>query len=460
MVRYLSIADILSTMKKMITFLQNFRDQSSALLTKVLWQADIDRLSLFKAFLIRQLRILFLAIEGALQNKIFILAPALTFFSALSIVPAAALALGVAKGFGLERFLEQQLQVALAGREAVLDWVTEITGTFFNQIDGGVVAVAGLGILIYTIFMLLAIVEKIFNQIWQVGSGRTMLQRFRDYSAVIILGPLLLIAAGAVSVFITTSIQLLDGSLLSPFLLFLLRSMPYLLIWMLFTLLYKVMPNTRVHLLPALITGIVAGTAFQLIQWAYLTFQIGAVGLGIVYGSFATLPLLLIWMQVSWMVVLFGAELAHAAQNIELYRYGPAPKKMSPYCFKLLSLSILSQLLKDYRENSFPLTENQVLDHLKIPRPLVKKILYNLKEVELITAAMPEKGSDEPVYFKPALDIYEITVAKALEHLELHGHQKDVFADSSLVNNALEDSFLEIQKLINESEANRLLVDL
>ncbi len=329
----------------MIKLFKNLIDQALALVTKFLWPDNIDRLSPFKAFLIRQLRIVYLAVESALQNNIILLAPALTFFSVLSIVPAAALALGVAKGFGLERYLEQQLQVALAGREAVLDWVIEITGAFFSQIDGGVVAVIGVGVLIYTILMLLATIEKIFNQIWQVKSGRTMLQRFRDYSAIIILGPLLLIASGVVSVIITTSIQLLDGSLISPFLLFILRLMPYLLIWMLFTLLYLVMPNTRVHFLPALITGIVAGTAFQMIQWAYLTFQIGAVGLGIVYGSFATFPLLLIWMQISWMVVLLGAELAHAAQNIELYRYGPAPKNISPYNNLLLSLYILSLLM-------------------------------------------------------------------------------------------------------------------
>lgn len=329
----------------MIKILINLIDQILAQVTKFLWPDDLDRLSPFKVFLIRQLRILFLALESALQNKIILLAPALTFFSVLSIVPAAALALGVAKGFGLERYLKQQMQVALAGREAVLDWVIEITGTFFSQIDGSVVAFAGVGVLIYTILMLLATVEKIFNQIWHVRQGRTMLQRIRDYSAIIVLGPLLLIVSGVVSVFITTSIQLLDGSLLSPFLLFLLSLMPYLLIWMLFTLLYLVMPNIRVHFLPALITGIVAGTAFQMIQWAYLTFQIGAVGLGLVYGSFATFPLLLIWMQVSWMVVLLGAELAYAAQNIELYRYGPDPIKISPYNNLLLSLYILALLM-------------------------------------------------------------------------------------------------------------------
>lgn len=434
----------------MFAFLQNLIDRSFALMMKLVWQTPIDQNRPFRLFLIRQIRIFVLALQNALNNKIFMLAPALTFFSVLSIVPAAALALGIAKGFGLERYLEQQLRIALVGREAVYDWVIEITGSFFGQIDGGVVAVAGLGVLIYTISMLMVNVEKIFNQIWQVRQGKTVLQRLRDYFALVILGSLLLIAAGAVSVFITTRIQLLDGGLLSPFLLFLLRLMPYLLIWILFTLLYKVMPNTRVHIIPALITGIIAGTVFQLVQWAYLTFQIGAVGLGLVYGSFATLPLLLIWMQVSWTVVLFGAELTHAAQDIDLYRYGPAPKKIDPYKYKLLSLYILSLLLKNFTESTSTLTTSQVSDQLKIPELLVKEILYNLVEVNLLSQN----------YYEPALEINEITVAKALERLERYDYDEGPIAEASSVLDALEDSFQEIKKLIRESDANRLLIEL
>jgi membrane protein len=437
-------------MEKLSKFVQNIVTASDKLFQKFIWHTPVDQNKPFRLFLIRQIRIFVLALQNALNNKIFMLAPALTFFSVLSIVPAAALALGIAKGFGLERYLEQQLRIALVGREAVYDWVIEITGSFFGQIDGGVVAVAGLGVLIYTISMLLVNVEKIFNQIWQVRQGKTVLQRLRDYFALVILGSLLLIAAGAVSVFITTRIQLLDGGLLSPFLLFLLRLMPYLLIWILFTLLYKVMPNTRVHIMPALITGIIAGTVFQLVQWAYLTFQIGAVGLGLVYGSFATLPLLLIWMQVSWTVVLFGAELTHAAQDIELYRYGPAPKKIDPYRYKLLSLYILSLLLKNFTESTSTLTTSQVSDQLKIPELLVKEIFYNLVEVNLLSQN----------YYEPALEINEITVAKALEHLERYGHDEGPIAEASPVLDALEDSFQEIKKLIRESDANRLLVEL
>jgi len=157
-----------------------------------------------------------------------------------------------------------------------------------------------------------------------------------------------------------------------------------MLIWILFTLLYMVMPNTRVRFYPALVNGIIAGSVFQLIQWAYLTFQFGAASLGAIYGSFAALPLLLISMQISWTVVLFGAELTHAAQNIDLYRYGLEPKNISPYKRKLLSLYILSMLLKNFTESPSPLTAHHVSAQLKLPGPLVESILFMLKEVKLL----------------------------------------------------------------------------
>jgi membrane protein len=306
-------------MKKLYKFLQDRFNRAVHFFQKSVWQIPADQIKPFQAFLIRQLRIIILAIQGALKNKIYMLAPALTYFSLLSIVPAAALALGIARGFGLERFLVQQLQISLAGREDVLEWVAKLIEVFFIQIDSGVVAVTGLGVLIYTVIMMLAAVEKIFNQIWQVRYGRTWLRRLRDYFAIAFLGSLLLITAGAATVFLSSRIELLEDSLLNPLLILMLRLAPYLLIWSLFTLLYMVMPNTRVNFYPAMVAGIIAGTAFQLIQWAYITFQIGAASLGLIYGSFAALPLLMIWMQISWIVVLLGAELSYASQNLKRY---------------------------------------------------------------------------------------------------------------------------------------------
>lgn len=419
----------------------------------------IDQVNPFRVFLIRQARILYLAFQGALDNKVYLLAPALTFFSMLSIIPSAALAVGIAKGFGLERYLEQQLQVALAGREEVFKWVMELTNTFFSQVEGLVMAIAGSGILIYTVLMLLTMVEKMFNQIWQVSYGRTLLHRLRDYFAIILVGPLLLIAAGAATVFFSTRIQIFEGSLLNPFLILMFKATPYLLIWLLFTLLYIIMPNTRVHFYPALISGIIAGTVFQLLQWVYLTFQIGAAGLGVIYGSFATLPLLLIWMQISWVVVLLGAELTHAAQNIDLFRFGPLPKKVSPYNRKLLSLYILHLLLKGYQETSLPLTAHQVSIQLKIPEILVTDIFNALCETKLLKVSPAVTGKKEDKTYQPALDIDKISVALVLKQLELHGDSIHL-PEPSPVFDTLVNSLNQFDKAIQESEANRLLIDL
>jgi membrane protein len=446
-------------MIKVTKYLQNQIDASVELFQKIIWQTLIDQNNPFQAFLIRQIRIAFLALQGALNNKIFMLAPALTFFSVLSIVPAFALALGIAKGFGLERYLEQQFHVALAGREEVFNWVMELTDAFFQHIDGGVVAIAGLGVLIYTVSMLLINIEKIFNQIWHVRYGRTWLRRLSDYFAIIFFGPLLLIVAGAVTVFLTTQIRLLEGSLLSPLLVFLLRVSPYMLIWILFTLLYMVMPNTRVRFYPALVNGIIAGSVFQLIQWAYLTFQFGAASLGAIYGSFAALPLLLISMQISWTVVLFGAELTHAAQNIDLYRYGLEPKNISPYKRKLLSLYILSMLLKNFTESPSPLTAHHVSAQLKLPGPLVESILFMLKEVKLLNPVLVETEHESIRAYQPALDAHAVTVAMALKRLEHYGQDELTFKPSPDLDN-LTDTLEKMGRIIDESEANRLLIEL
>ncbi len=455
----ISAAAIIYIMEIIIKYMQDCIIRARHSLLKITWEVPIDQLRPFRAFLTRQARILFLALQGAVSNKIFILAPALTFFTVLSIVPAAALALGIAKGFGLERYLEQQLHTALAGRDEVFTWIMEFADNFFQQIGGSIMAVAGLAVLIYTVSMLLVNIETTFNQIWQVRHGRTWLRRLTDYFAIVFLGPLLLIAAGAVTVFLTTRIQLLEGSLLSPFLMIMLRATPYLLIWVLFILLYLVMPNTRVRFFPALVNGIIAGTVFQLVQWAYLTFQIGAASLGAIYGSFAALPLLLIWLQISWAIVLFGAELTRAAQNIELYRFGLEPQNISPYNRKLLTLYILTLLAKKFVDSPAPLTAHQVSAQLNIPGPLVDSILNTLKDVKLLNPIQVETGDDNLTAYQPALDVHTITVAKVLEKLELHGYDEIEVTPSPDLD-ALSGVLKEMSKIIDRSEANKLLIEL
>ena len=210
-----------------------------------------------------------------------------------------------------------------------------------------------------------------------------------------------------------------------------------------------------------MINGIIAGTVFQLIQWVYLTFQIGAAGLGIIYGSFAALPLLLIWMQISWAVVLFGAELTHAAQNIDRYSFGPMPKEISSYNRKLLSLYILHWLLKSHETSPLPLSAHQVSLQLKLPELLVEEILKSLCKINLLStapAAAAATDSNGAAAYQPAADASTTSIAGVLKLLELEGGS--FMPEPSPVLDSLISSLEELGMAIEESGANRLLVEL
>lgn len=202
--------------KKRVTEFQNWFNKVVHFLSVDIWRVSFKDLSLGKTLLIKQLRILILAFRGTREDKVLLRAPALTFYSIFSIIPAVALAFGIAKGFGLEMYVEQQLQIALAGREEVLSWLMELTETFLRQFDGGTLAVVGLIILLYTITMLLVNMEKSFNEIWQVSKGRPWTRKFTDYFAMMFIAPLFFIMAGVATVYLNTQIHEVSGAILNP----------------------------------------------------------------------------------------------------------------------------------------------------------------------------------------------------------------------------------------------------
>jgi membrane protein len=139
-----------------------------------------------------------------------------------------------------------------------------------------------------------------------------------------LISPVLVLMSGSATVFITTQVTQITQKVellgvISPLISFLLKFSPYVLIWALFTILYIIMPNTKVNFKAGLLGGVVAGTLYQIAQWAYISFQISAAKYNAIYGSFAALPLFLMWLQISWWIVLFGAELSFANQNVHTY---------------------------------------------------------------------------------------------------------------------------------------------
>lgn len=387
-------------------------------------------------------------------------ASSLTFYSIFIIVPVVALALGIARSFDLEMYVEQQLHAALEGQEEVLHWVLTIVDSFLQQLHlhGGTLAATGLALLLSSLFMLLVNMERSFNEIWQVEKGRVWYRKLSDFLAIIIIAPALFVIACAATVFLNTVVEDLEIFLISPVMLFAVNLTPFLLIWIALTLLYVVMPNTHVKLSSALFAAVIAGTILQLIQWGYITLQIGATTYSTMYGSFAAIPLMLLWMQISWFVVLFGAELSFANQHIDAYRLKNELRNISPFHKKIFILYILQLLVKRYEKGYNPLTAEEVAQKLQIPYILARNVLNELDKAGLVKKVETKQKKKDVVY-QPNTDIQTLSIKTVLERLEHLGAHL-VITEPSPKFRALEKTLKEFYNLMEKSDKNILLKDL
>ena len=389
-----------------------------------IWRIPLSELSPRKTFLIKQLRILILAIRGFMEDKVHVRASALTYYSLFGMVPIVGLAFGIAKGFGLENYLEAQLREAFSGREEILNWVLEFSQSMLQTASGGIVAGIGMVILLYTIMIILNFIEESFNEIWQVKKPRPWSRKFSDYFAMMFIAPLFFIMASATTVFLRTEAYnfvegMVLGQYLSPAILFIGKLVPYVLVWVMFLILYMVMPNTNVKFKSALIAAIIAGTMFQVAQWYYIYFQVGVSRYNAIYGSFAALPLLMFFIRISWIIVLFGAEISYANQNVENYEFESETQRISPFNKKLLALYILQAMITNFIKGGKPLTPEKIALQLQIPNKLVRSILNDLNDVSLISETTTEHAKETG--YLPTIDPNQISIKMVLDRLDRKG---------------------------------------
>jgi len=419
-------------------------------LSRGVWNMRLKDLSGHRYFLIRQLRIYLLAVKGFYEDKCQLRASALTFYSILSVVPVLAMGFGIAKGFGLERMIENELKSSLSGQEEVLNWIIEFANKMLDNTKEAYIAGLGFVILFWSVIKVLSNIEESFNDVWRIKKSRTWGRKFSDYTAVMIFAPILLIGSSAGTVFLKTMIQeVTQGNTLletvGPFLTFLINLAPYFLVWILFTLLYTFMPNTHVKFKSGLIAGIIAGTIYQIFQILYIEFQGMVTTYNAIYGSFAALPLFLMWLQLSWLVVLFGAEISFAEQNVENYEYEAETTEISYDYKRLLSLYVLHQIVDNFKQDKVPLHSQEISHRLEMPIRLVREILFNLDNAGLISELTTEK--DKQMAYQPAFDINHMSVNKVIDALENSGSDKipvletEEYADLKLIIEEYRKSF-------------------
>jgi membrane protein len=427
-----------------------------------IWRIRLADLPFGKSFLIRQLRIIILAIRGYDEDRCLLRASSLTFYTLLSIVPVAAMFFGVAKGFGFERRLQEVLFERFPGQDEVLSQIIAFSNSLLEQTQGGLIAGIGLVVLFWSVLKVLGNIEMALNDIWEIKKPRTWGRKFSDYLSIMLISPILILISGSATVFITTQISQITQKvellgLISPLITFLLKFTPYVLIWTLFTILYIIMPNTKVNFKAGLVGGVVAGTLYQIAQWAYISFQIGAAKYNAIYGSFAALPLFLMWLQISWWIVLFGAELSFANQNVHTYEYEPDSLEVSPGFKKLLTLQIAHLLVKKFENGDTPPSDSQISARLQMPIRLVHNILFDLVQAGLISEIKTKV--DKKLAYQPARDINKLTLQYVLSALEQSGTDTIPVVKTDDYQ-ALSDALQNFSEAMEKSPANKLLKDI
>ncbi len=400
-----------------------------------IWEYGRNDLSKTYYSLLGVLRVIVMAVHGFKENKCRLWASALTYFSIFSLVPITAMAFGIAKGFGLEAVLKQSLYSKFDDYKEILDYVFQYADNMLETTKGGMIAGIGVVLLFWAVIKMLGNIEAAFNTIWGIKSHRTLFRKFSDYLSMALICPILILAASSITTFVQgylsrMSAQMLPEALSGPLVSFMARMLPFVIMWVLFPFLYSFMPNTRVRWNAAVPAGILAGTAFQILQQGYLALQIHLTSYNTIYGSFSALPLFLIWLQLSWMLVLFGAEISCAIQTSPDREFEPLAQELSPTARTRVMLAIAVAMGRAFRKENTGLNDEALSDMTGIPVRLVRDGLYRLEDAGVVV-----RSQDRELFY-PAVPTDKFTAPGILRMVGRHGKDYEPRTSSSAFETA------------------------
>jgi len=443
-----------------------------------IWRQNPETLSNKKNILYNAIKTVMLTVRNIQELNIDAISRSLTYRTLLSIVPLLAVIFAIARGFGIENIMESSIlnlmlgatpeteivaapnymsdsiavvtdqftdsiisdtsetftsdQRVLADETASADGRTrDFLNMLFRLIDksleeakgGGIFAGVGIILFLYTIMILFGDIENNFNKIWRVTKGRSITRKVTDYSALVLLIPIFFVLVNALNIISYPQNDTLKIIyILYPFVPQLLNIVPLVVVVLIFTALYKFMPNTKVKFMNALIAGTLAGIAFQSFQMLYLSGQLWITRYNAIYGTFAAIPLMLLWLQMSWFIVLIGAEISYAAQNVRKFSFEKETRNISRRYKDFFTLMITSEIVQRFADELSPLTADQLSVRCKVPARLTNDILDELLELNVITVT--SSPHDERVMaFQPASDINQMTVSWLMTKLDKHGSE-------------------------------------
>lgn len=428
-----------------------------------IWTINLESVGKLKRLLIVHTRIFIFAIRGFMKDKNPLQASALTYYSLLSLVPIAALAFGLSKGFGVQEALKQKLLTELPEHKEVVEWIITFANSLLEVSSSGLITGLGVLLLLWSAIRILGNIEDAMNTIWKVTHSRTFIRKFSDYLTIMIIGPVLIIVSSSMAVSVITSVASLTKEyayfdLVDPLMLFVAKLIPYSIIWLLFTIIYMVIPNTKVNYKAAIYGALIAGSLYQLVQWFYIEFQLGATKYSAIYGSFAALPLFLFWLQLSWFILLFGVELSYAFQRVPSYIIEKKSGPLQPFIKKSLLLTITYFLVQNFKSAEKALSTHALSKLCDISENQCSELLEVLSSAGIIVRIASKKGEKR---WQPAKDIntlYIQDVVYAVEHIGQNDKNKKM--DHSNINGKMRAELERFEKLAAESSLNTLIKDI
>ena len=391
---------------------------------KGIWEEKTDGELTAKSVLYGVLKKLILAVRFFTAKRVMSQAAALTYSTLLSIVPILAVVFAIVRGFGYSKYIEIWFRDTFSSQPQAAEVIIGFVNSYLIHTKSGVFLGIGLVFMLYTVLMLVSNIEHTFNEIWQVKKQRSFFRTFTDYVAMLFLFPILIVLASGISIFMATLAGgMAEAMLIGPALKFVMQLFPYILMSLLFVALYVFMPNTHVKLRSCIAPGILAGVCMQLLQVLYINSQIWMSSYNAIYGSFAALPLFMLWVQLSWTICLFGAELCYTNQNLDFYDYNTRTSDISHRYRMMLCALLMGRICERLDNEQKPYTAHELRRETDVPIRIVNDLLYLMVDAGLLVeVSSDEKGVTSQ--FLPAVNINTLSYGMLIDRLEAKGKWK------------------------------------
>ena len=394
---------------------------------------------------IKLIKTLNLTVKSFLNANLQSQAAALTYHTILALVPALAILFAIGRGFGFHNLLETQLFNYIPAQKETLDTVVGFVDAYLAQSSQGLFVGIGIALLLWTMISLMSNIEGAFNSIWGIKQGRSIWRKITDYTAMLLILPVLMICSSGLSLFMTSTLQnLFAFDFMSPVISILLKCASYIFTWLFFAAMFMLIPNTKVKFKNALIAGVFTGTGFLILQWIFVSGQMYVSKYNAIYGSFSFLPLLLIWLQFTWVIILSGIAICYSSQSIYRFNFSDKINIISKDYRSKITLAMMAIIVRHFDNGNKAITLDDFTNKYDFPPRIAIEIIEELVEAQLVSKTILI-DKDEEIGLQPAVDINKLSIAYVLNRLDNHGA-------SGFVPN-FDSNFSEISKALDNIES-------